>query len=422
MDLSELEEKIGITLDQWQRDFVLCKDFGLILKMGRKCGKTLAMSVKIVFDAINNSDWKVVVLSRGQRQSSEVFDEVHHLLQILECDIQYASRTKVVLGNNHTIYSLPTGYAGVTLRTYSFHKIYYDEAAYIPDDVYDATTPCLAVHGIQKILASTPFGLGGFFYREWHNKDFTRWEQKTALCPRVSREYLRKERARMTKVQFQQEYEGIFTEQADGLVASDLLRQAMKPLEFEDYIRNGTMFLGVDFARFGKDDNVIAYCHYKNNKASIIKLEVFKGRHRMTTIVGRIVAIKKKYPNIRKIITDETGVGGGATDMLIEKLGKRAVIGVQNHSRPVEYRVGRRAKILKEDLYANLIKMLENGQIDLIDDVQIIRSLRSVKFDYRTDGSLRIFGRDTHIAEAIVRAIFPLMTGIKPQGTWVSGV
>ena len=42
-----------------------------------------------------------------------------------------------------------------------------DEAARVPDELYAALRPMLAVGGGRLVLLSTPFGKRGFFWREW---------------------------------------------------------------------------------------------------------------------------------------------------------------------------------------------------------------------------------------------------------------
>jgi len=405
-----LEKKFNMKLDSWQRNLVLSqKDF--VLKTGRKCGKTTGMAFKIVFEALNNPNWKVCILSRGQRQSSEVFDQVlQWIKQIFPSDLPYESKSRLRLENGHIVLSLPTGYTGTTLRTYSFHKIYYDEAAYIPNDVYDATTPCLAVYGIQRILASTPAGTTGFFYKEWHNADFEKFEMETRQCTRVSKEWLQNEKKRMSKAQFAQEYEGKFSDMAAGLIRSELLYPCIS--EDIKVDQPEAVFLGVDIARFGESKNVIATNRYKEGISSIT-VEVFHGRFRTTAIVGKIANMVAKDPLIKKIVVDEAGVGGGPMDMLVEQFGKRKVIGVNNLTRIKmrEETVGRPSRIMKEDLYSSLIRLMEDGKVKLDNDMAIIRSLLNMKFKYSSHGNLIIYGPETDVAEAIVRAVFPLMYG-----------
>ena len=62
-----------------------------------------------------------------------------------------------------------------------------DEASRIPDALWIAVRPMVAVSGGAMMLLSTPFGKRGFFYRVWSESE--RWLkiQVTAeQCPRLT--------------------------------------------------------------------------------------------------------------------------------------------------------------------------------------------------------------------------------------------
>jgi len=63
-------------------------------------------------------------------------------------------------------------------------------------------------------------------------------------------------------------------------------------------------------------------------------------------------------------------------------------------------------KILKVDLYMNLLKLMETGKMHLFNDEEILYSLSSVQYEYNDKGEIRIFGNDTHICEALIRAVW----------------
>ena len=61
-------------------------------------------------------------------------------------------------------------------------------------------------------------------------------------------------------------------------------------------------------------------------------------------------------------------------------------------------------KILKEDLYSNAKCMMENKRVQIIHDLPLLRSLKSMRFEYTENKRLRIYGKDSHLSEAFVRA------------------
>ena len=59
---------------------------------------------------------------------------------------------------------------------------------------------------------------------------------------------------------------------------------------------------------------------------------------------------------------------------------------------------------MKEDLYNNLLNLMEKGNIKLFDDPEILLSLKSIQYEYTDYKNLKIFGNYSHITEALVRA------------------
>ena len=65
-------------------------------------------------------------------------------------------------------------------------------------------------------------------------------------------------------------------------------------------------------------------------------------------------------------------------------------------------------EVYKEDLYNNLLRLMEQGKIKLLDDPEIFLSLKSIQYEYVTKEGQptrrRIFGNYSHIAEGLIRA------------------
>jgi hypothetical protein len=88
-----------------------------------------------------------------------------------------------------------------------------DEAAYVPEELYLAVRPMLAVSGGRLIAPSTPAGQRGWWWEEW-DQGGDGWERVHATaydCPRISAAFLARERERGEKY-FQREYCGVFHE------------------------------------------------------------------------------------------------------------------------------------------------------------------------------------------------------------------
>ncbi len=413
-EILKILEKQGTVLDKWQKEVYDETEKNIIIKSGRQVGKTFTIGIKIVKEAITRPKTTWMILSRTQRQSGHLFDHVKQLLRDLDIELlTEPTETKAKLANGSIIYSLPSGWTGAGIRGYTLNGVAFEEAAYIPDEVYTTVRPMIATTGGQLILFSTPNGPQGQFYKSYHDKTYRRWNIPSKNCKRVPLSFLREERKAMTKIEYQREYEGRFTHVQDGLIDIELIQRQMEAGKNVKCNPSNIHFIGLDIARFGRANTAAAFCEYNRTtkKSHICRVDLIKGRKRTTHVMGYIVKmVEDKYYKLKKIIVDETGVGGGVVDVLVERFGKRKILGINNASRPIDQSSeGRRRKFIKEDLYSNLIRMLEKDLLTLDDDINILRSLRNVRFEYTSKGTLKIFGPDHDVAEAIVRAIFPMM-------------
>jgi hypothetical protein len=100
-----------------------------------------------------------------------------------------------------------------------------DEAARVPDDLYRAVRPMLAVSNGRLVCLSTPYGKRGFFHDAWAKggADWTRIEVPAHQVRRIRPEFLEEERRALGTSWFRQEYCCSF-EALEGLVYPDFAR------------------------------------------------------------------------------------------------------------------------------------------------------------------------------------------------------
>jgi hypothetical protein len=177
----------------------------------------------------------------------------------------------------------------------------------------------------------------------------------------------------------------------------------------EHFKKDLRYYLGVDVARFGEDENAFVIAEMqKNNNLKIVAVEVSENKNLMDTC-GRILALDELY-HFRKILIDDAGLGAGLTDRLMEKIGRR-IVGLNNAKKRIQVEgEEKKTGILKEDLYSNAMVLMESEptKIDIINDPMLLRSLRSMTYEYTSDKNLRIYGRNSHRAEAFVRACWSI--------------
>tara|TARA_R100000750_G_C2344765_1_gene95827 strand:+ start:853 stop:2088 length:1236 start_codon:yes stop_codon:yes gene_type:complete len=395
-------------LDDWQKK-VLETDGNIVLRSGRQVGKSTIIGVKAGKYALDNPKKNILVIASVERQAYLLFDKI--LEYIYETDKRSIkkgkdrpTKSRIKLTNGSTIYCLPTGLSGHGIRGYTIDLLIADEAAFIPEEVWTAVTPMLAVTRGDIILLSTPFGKGGYFFRCFSDKTFTSFNISSEDCPRKNQDFLDQEKSRMSKLQYAQEYLGEFVDELRQFFATKLIKSCMT-LRKDTPIASGTNYLGVDVARMGRDDSVLFSIMEKNGNLTEIDLMITSKT--LTTETVRAILEKDIRYNYKKIFVDDQGLGVAVFDPLLEHTQtRRKVIPINNSSRGLDLdkESGKRKKLLKEDLYNNLLSLMEQGRVRLRDNPDVMLSLKSVQAEYTDDGRLKLFGNYTHITEALIRA------------------
>jgi len=393
-------------LDTWQEK-VLATEGNVCLRSGRQVGKSTVISVKAGGYAVKNPNKIILVVSAVERQAYLLFEKIlDYLYKNYKTYVKKGkdrpTKSKIKLNNGSTILCLPTGLSGVGIRGYTVDLLIADEAAFIPEEVWTAVTPMLAVSKGKIILLSTPHGRGGYYYSCFEDENFTPFHISSEECPRVDPKFLERERARMTKVQYAQEYLGEFVDELRQFFPTDLIKECMTlgcvPTR-NKYTKN---FLGVDVARLGEDQTVLVSMERLKSRLKQIDMEITT-----KTMLTDTVDLIKKSDSVYKyarIYIDEGGMGYGVLDPLLkDSQTRRKVVGINNAKKNIDSE-GSQKNIMKVDLYANLLRLMEQRKVDLFNDPEILLSLKSIQYDYTDEKKIKIFGNYSHIAEALIRA------------------
>ena len=400
-------KKLGIKLDDWQKKYIETKG-NVAVRAGRQSGKSFAQSLRVALFALLNKNTQTLVIGAVDRQSVELFEKIKTIISELAKHTIKGRPTqhRIELRNGSKIIAHPAGRTGYGLRGFAINKLVADEAHYIPEEVWTAVRPMLATTRGTMDLLSTPRGNSGFFYEAFKSNEFTTYHVTSEECPRISKEFLKEERKRMTKLQYAQEYLAEFLDNLQQFFPRLLIDECtIKPGEdHKNSIAPGVHYMGVDVARYGGDEN--AYVIAKLNQKGKLEVVYIETTEKVSTAdtIGRIQALTDEF-NIRKVFIDDGGIGGAVLDVLLEKPKiKRKVIGINNASRSIEADKSRGKRILKEDLYGNLRRMMEQKEIKLPDNDKLRLSLMSIQFEYTDNKFLKIFGKYSHITEALIRA------------------
>ena len=400
--------------DDWQQQ-VLDTDGNLALRCGRQTGKSEVVAAKGAKLATERPNINILLIAAAERQGSMIFEKVIGNLKRFGDEDIFADpprKNLAILNNGSKIFSEPAGRTGHFIRGFSVDVLIADEAAFIPEIVWNAVIPMVAIsrkaRGMGWIyLLSTPFGKGGYFYDAFADDSFKKFHVTAEDCDRYPKDFLRKEKRRMTKVQYAQEYMAEFLDEWHQFFPTKLIKDCMKFMEWHlktDKRAGSKLYLGIDVARYGGDENAFAFVE-GGKPIKCVKVEVTDMVSTVDT-AGRAEVYDNAW-NFARIGVDDSGVGGGVTDMLQSRLGKRRVLALNNASKKIQVQGEEKKRgIFKEDMYSNLLSLMEQGKIEFINSPDLMRSLRSIVYEYTEGGKVRIYGKYSHIVEGLTRAVW----------------
>jgi hypothetical protein len=226
-------ERLGFEPDAKQTAVLESSAKRGILNCTRQWGKSTVAGIKAVHRAFSAAENLVIVASPTERQSAEFLRKASEFISRLGIRTRGDGKNSasLLLPNGSRIIGLP-GKEG-TIRGFSaVSLLVIDEAARVPDAVYKALRPMLAVTDGDLWMLSTPAGKSGFFYENWDQGG--EWE-RTAVpateCPRISAKFLEEERKQMGDAWFRQEYLCEFVDNGQNMFRRDTVMRAFDDIE-----------------------------------------------------------------------------------------------------------------------------------------------------------------------------------------------
>ncbi len=227
LDPAALMRQAGMPPDRWQESLLRTRADRMLLLCARQTGKSTVTGAMALHEVSYTPGALVLLLSPSLRQSQELFRKVTEFRNRLgdPVPVKEESALRVEWCNGSRIVALPgteetvRGFSGVRL-------LIVDEAARVPDQLYYAIRPMLAVSGGRLVCLTTPFGKRGFFHEEWSGPNS--WERvriTASECPRISKAFLEEERNSLGDWWYRQEYECDFADTSDQYFRTeDILR------------------------------------------------------------------------------------------------------------------------------------------------------------------------------------------------------
>jgi hypothetical protein len=227
----------GFNPEEHQADFLRSQAGRELLLACRQFGKSTACAGKAVNEILLEPGALVLVLSPSLRQSGELFLKATGIYDALGAPVPQRRRTATTLelANGSRLVCLPGKPANV--RSFSRPRlIVLEEAAFVDDGLFVATRPMLArSHGGKFVMASSPYGQRGEFYRTWTKG--VNWRRTKVTADQVAAitpEFLAEERLELGPRWYAQEYLCAFVTIAgavfDPLAVEAALDAGVRPL------------------------------------------------------------------------------------------------------------------------------------------------------------------------------------------------
>ncbi len=224
-----------ITLDTWQAAFVRSDAPQTAMLIPRQHGKTEAAGIKALSVATTEADSLVLIASPAQRLSDEFVlraRKTYNRIKDAPALVGDAAR-RIGFENGSRILALPGDNDGDTLRGLANVRLaIIDEAARCSDELITAIRPMLATNPrAQLVYLSTPKGKRGTYYETWtsNDPDWHRIRVELGSCPRITPEFLARERKNLGEVRYAEEYLCEFIDSDTAAFNTSIIDSAFDP-------------------------------------------------------------------------------------------------------------------------------------------------------------------------------------------------
>ncbi|MCM3789438.1 terminase B [Domibacillus indicus] len=325
------EDMLGFYPDDWQRAVLndLAGHPRVSIRSGQGVGKTGLESVACIWFLCCRPNPKVICTAPSKEQLFTVlWAEIAKWLEGSKVkSLLKWTKTRVYMSGFEERWFATARTATRPENMQGFHEDYMlfivDEASGVADPIMEAILGTLSGAENKLLMCGNPTRTSGTFF-DSHNRDrdlYKTHKVSSLDSPRTS-----KQNIEMLKRKYNEGSDvwrvrvlGEFPKaEADAFI----------PLEFAELAKGAgisaagdTLYLGVDVARYGDDETVIA--PRIGGKVFDLQVHSKQGTTKTTGhVLAKALEMRKQYPFIRNVIirVDDSGVGGGVTDELEEEV------------------------------------------------------------------------------------------------------
>lgn len=419
-----------IKLDDWQKEYLKCKGDRLLCT-GRRVGKTYIMA-RGAIDRMLKKKTRVLLFSITEEQAMLIIAMAKEYLNEVAPNAIKRKNTDtnkktITLKNGSVMMCRAAGDTGDSGRGFEADILMVDEASRMGKFFWIAVRPIILMSAGEVWLASTPFGKQGYFWEmfdeAYNRKDpdarftvFYTTTEKVVQEREITIDWtearkekilktLAQDKKSMSKLEYGQEYQGLFMEDLMQFFPDDMIKKCMTMERPELIDKTKEYYAGQDVARMGEDETSTEIGYLLEDQ--IFQVENAVTKHTFLTDTFKQNKQFNKLYNFEKFFMDDEGIGVGVFDMMMDDEDlKFCTVGVNNSKRVID-KEGKEKGILKTELYYNLRALMEQGKVHLLSDDNLFQSLKSVQYEYKMDVKgnpiIRIFGNYTHIAEGLIR-------------------
>ena len=353
----------GFIPSPWQEKLLRSDSKRIVLLTARQAGKSTCCAHLALHRALTVFNALILIISPSQRQSTELLLKIKKAIGSMPrpCELAEDNKMSLTLANGSRILSLPANEG--TIRGFSaVNLLIEDEAGDVPDELYIAVRPMLAVSGGQNILMGTPKGRRGHFFETWEAAEAgQRWERIKATADDITHyaegelEAAREDLYRRGLGDyFRQEYYCEFVNAAAGRVYSGFDKQRNVIDELPP--ANEWSFLcGLDFGI--QDHNAVTVLGWRPHDTCVYVIESYRKEAIPSEMAEEVKRLDQKY-HFQRIVGDVGGMGKA----FAEEARRRFYIPVEPADK--HNKLGYIA-LLNGDLHTGRLKLLNHATRDL---------------------------------------------------------
>ncbi len=267
-----------------------------------------------------------------------------------------------------------------------------DEASGVDDKIFETIEGALTTTDAKLLLCGNPTRNSGTFHDAFFKDRALYWTRKVSCLdsPRVTPEYAQRlarkyhEDSDVYRVRVLGEFPKA---EPDTFIPLDIV-EAATMCEVEP---GGPLELGVDVARFGDDETIIA----ARVGLKQVTMEAYSRQDTMMT-AGHVIALAKglmrEHGKPRCVVKiDDDGVGGGVTDRVREVIAEEGL-----HVEVIACHNGAAANDSEHyenwgtEAWAHLRDLLQEGAVELINDEDLVGQLTTRKYRMTSKGRIAL--------------------------------